>query len=187
MNNNERIGREQQNELPTLTRQFRTNNLEYQPIAEQVPETFVYARAIGEEGIPNNATPTIASSLPPLVGVNRIEPESNTDIPTAVAEEIPSYVRRAYRQLLNNNIRSINGIIRGADGAATYNLLPGGRVEVITERGYADTSRGIRNTTNESRIYIINVDAYNQWRQRQRPRTPEAPMRRGFFNTFMRR
>jgi hypothetical protein len=183
MNNNERIGREQQNELPTLTRQFRTNNLEYQPIAEQVPETFVYARAIGEEGIPNNATPTIASSLPPLVGVNRIEPESN--IPIAVAEEIPKYIRRAYRELLNNNRSSINGIIRGADGAATYNLLAGGRVEVITERGYADTSRGIRNTTNQSKIYIVDVDAYNQWRQR--PRTPEAPMRSGFFNRFIRR
>ena len=177
------------NQIPTLTRQFRANNLENETIAQQIPETTVYATTIGEEGIPNEAIPTIATRLPPIARINRPNPESETEtnIPTAVAEQIPRYVTRAYRELQNRNTRSFSGLIRGADGAATYNLLRGGRVEVVTQRGNVDTSRGINNTTNESRIYIVDVDAYNQWRQRQRPTTPEQPMGRGFFNRFIRR
>jgi hypothetical protein len=175
------------NQIPTLTRQFRANNLENETIAQQVPETTVYARAIGEEGIPNEAIPTTVSRLPPIARLNRPVDEPEPNIPTAVAEQIPRYVTRAYRELQNRNTRSFSGLIRGADGAATYNLLRGGRVEVVTQRGNVDTSRGINNTTNESRIYVVDVDAYNQWRQRQRPTTPERPMGRGFFNRFIRR
>lgn len=193
MNRNNSIQREQENIVPTLTRQFRANNLENELRAVQVPETYTYARAIGEEGIPATAVPTIATRLPPIARINRIddvpqpesEPESESEPNIPVVEEIPNYVRRAYRELRRINSSSITGIVRGASSAATYNLLPGGRIEVVTQAGYVDPTRNIRESRNISNIYIVDVDAYNQWRNR--PRTPEQSMARGFFNRFIRR
>lgn len=170
MNTNNSIQRQQESEQPTLTRQFRVNNLENQPTAVQLPETYTYGRAIGEEGIPATAVPTIATRLPPIARINRQEPEP--EIPIVEGIRIPRRAETAYNYMIQNDINNISGTW-GNSAPAQYYLLPGGRVKVVTQVGYSDTARGIRESRNQSNVYVIDQDAYNQWRNR--PRTPEQP------------
>jgi hypothetical protein len=170
MNTNNSIQRQQESEQPTLTRQFRVNNLENQPTAVQLPETYTYGRAVGDEDISASAVPTVATRLPPIARIHREEPEA--EIPIAQAIRIPKRAQTAYQYMIENNIDNISGTW-GHSAPAQYYLLPGGRVKVVTQVGYADTARGIRESRNQSNIYVIDQNAYNQWRIR--PRTPEQP------------
>lgn len=178
MDNRNTIPRNQSNVLPTLTRQFRSNNLENQTQTYALPvsnSSAALAQPIDDfEPIPADTFPAIATAISRPVA-NQVR---------RIPEGVPNFAVEAYYDMLSRNTTAASGTTDDG-GGVRFIRKRGGRLVVIESRGNTET--GINDYETE---YVIDPDAYEEYRSRRnrQPQRPVGePMRRGFFSMFSRR